>query len=418
MSSKKLIIFLIYFHSFFILISPQITQKNIFDETNLKYLKLKNRIFRGAVGDQSFKDGKISEEGFKLYAQLSKNEVGTIFTGYTMVSDYLQNDNYHTFRLDKDEYIPEFKKLVDLVHKNGANFLMQLAHIGMNTVSKSEIIYAPSSLPIPEQNRFSKEMTKEDILRIENDFAKAALRAKKAGFDGVEIHGAHFYLISEFLSPLFNKRTDEYGGSDENRARFLLEIITKVREKVGKEYIVGLKINSEDGDKNGITEEGFIKICQMAEAAGVDYIQVSGVRWFKERINNPIYADIGSKLSEKLKIPVMIIGGARNVDELNEILNKSKIQFIGMARPLICEYDLIKRWKNGDTKKSKCISCNTCLRKTPGVCIFNKNKCDLTSPEPARFQSIKMGEYKVTYLPDGEGTAIPTFAFKGSTEEI
>ena len=155
----------------------------------------------------------------------------------------------------------------------------------------------------------------------------------------------------------------------------------------------------------------------MAEAAGVDYIQVSGVRWFKERINNPIYADIGSKLSEKLKIPVMIIGGARNVDELNEILNKSKIQFIGMARPLICEYDLIKRWKNGDTKKSKCISCNTCLRKTPGVCIFNKNKCDLTSPEPARFQSIKMGEYKVTYLPDGEGYTIPSLAYRGSTEE-
>ena len=93
-----------------------------------------------------------------------------------------------------------------------------------------------------------------------------ALRAKKAGFDGIEIHGAHFYLISEFLSPLFNKRTDEYGGSDENRARFLMEIIAKVREKVGNEYIVGLKINSEDGDKNGISEEGFIKICQMAEA--------------------------------------------------------------------------------------------------------------------------------------------------------
>ena len=278
MSSKKLIIFLIYFHSFFILISPQITKKNIFDETNLKYLKLKNRIFRGAVGDQSFINGKISEEGFKLYDRLSKNEIGTIFTGYTMVSDYLQNDNYHTFRLDKDEYIPEFKKLVDLVHKNGAKFIMQLAHIGMNTVSKSEIIYAPSSLPIPNQNRNSKEMTKEDILRIENNFAEAALRAKKAGFDGVEIHGAHFYLVSEFLSPLYNKRTDEYGGNDENRARFLVEIIEKMREKVGKEYIIGVKINSEDADPNGITEEGFIKTCQLAEAAGADYIQISGVK--------------------------------------------------------------------------------------------------------------------------------------------
>ena len=170
-----LIIFLINFNSFFPLISPnEVKQKNIFDETYLKHLKLKNRIFRGAVGDTTFINGKISEEGFKLYDQLSKNEVGTIFTGYNIVADYLQNDKGHTFRLDKDEYIPEFKKLVDLVHKNGANIFTQLVHIGMTTMTKSEVVYAPSSLPIPNQNRNSKEMTKEDIIRIENAFAEAA----------------------------------------------------------------------------------------------------------------------------------------------------------------------------------------------------------------------------------------------------
>ena len=259
-------------------------------------------------------------------------------------------------------------------------------------------------------------MTKDDIIRIENNFAEAALRAKKAGFDGIEIHGAHFYLISQFLSPLFNKRNDEYGGSDENRARFLLEIISKIREKVGNEYIVGLKINSEDGDKHGITEEGFIKICQMAESAGIDYIQISGIKWIKQRVDNLIYADIGSKLAEKLNIPIMVLGGARNVDELNEIINKSKIQFIGLVRPLICEYDLVKRWKNGETKKSRCISCNTCLRKSPGICVFNKNKCDLKIAQPAKFQSIQMGEYKVTYLPDGEGYTIPSSSYHGSCD--
>ena len=211
-----------------------------------------------------------------------------IFTGLTIVSDYYQIDNFYPFRLDKDEYIPEFKKLVDVVHKNGANFFMQLVHIGMNVMTKPDVVFAPSSLPIPNQNRNSKEMTKEDILRIENSFAEAALRAKKAGFDGVEIHAAHFYLVSEFLSPLYNKRNDEYGGSDENRARFLIEIIEKIREKVGKDYIVGIKINCEDGDKNGITEDGFIKICQMAEKAGLDYIQISGITWMKQRIKSLI----------------------------------------------------------------------------------------------------------------------------------
>ena len=413
MSSKAFISF-IYLIYLFLFVSGQ---KTIFDQTYLKHLKLKNRIFRGSVGDLSFKNGKINEEGFKLYDQLSKNEVGTIFTGYTTVSDYDQFPNVNVFRLDKDEYIPEYKKLVDLVHKNGANIFMQLVHIGMNTLTNADPVYAPSSVPVKNQNRMTKEMTKEDILRIENDFANAALRAKKAGFDGIEIHGAHFYLISEFLSPLINKRTDEYGGSIENRARFLLEIIEKVREKVGKDYIVGLKINSEDGDKNGITEEGMIKTCLMAEAAGIDFIQVSGMRWFTERIKNPIYADISAKLAEKVKIPIICIGGARNVDELNEILNKSKIQYIGMARPFICEYDLVKKWKENETKKAKCVSCNSCLNKHFAICVFNKNKCDIKQAEAADFQSIKLGEYKVTYLPDGEGTTLPDLSYHGSTSD-
>ena len=215
----------------------------------------------------------------------------------------------------------------------------------MNVMTKPEVVYAPSSLPIPNQNRYSKEMTKEDIIRIENSFTEAALRAKKAGFDGVEIHAAHFYLVSEFLSPLYNKRVDEYGGNDENRARFLIEIIEKIKEKVGKDYIVGIKINCEDGDKNGITLDGFIKICQMAEKAGLDYIQISGIKWMRERIKGVVYENEATKLAEKVTIPVMVTAGARNVDELNAILNKSNIQYFGIARPLICETDIITKWK-------------------------------------------------------------------------
>ena len=417
-SNLKLLIYILFFNSLFFLVSSEKNeQKNIFDESYLKHLKLKNRIFRGSVGDTSFKDGKLTEEGFKLYDQFSKNEVGTIFTGYTAVSDYNQFDNVHMFRLDKDEYIPEYKKLVNLVHKNGANIIMQLVHIGMNTFTKADPVYAPSPLPIKNQNRFTKEMTKEDIIRIENDFAEAALRAKKAGFDGIEIHGAHFYLISEFLSPLTNKRKDVYGGNDENRARFLLEIIDKVREKVGKDYIVGLKINSEDCDENGITKESFIKTCLMAEKAGVDYIQVSGMTWLRGKTKRPLYSEIGAELADKIKIPVIIIGGIRTIEEANEILNKSHIQYIGIARPLICEFDLIKKWKEGVTKKSRCVSCNSCIFKDFGYCVFNKNKCDMISAQPASFQSIQLGEYKITYLPDGEGYTIPSLSYHGSTED-
>ena len=166
-----------------------------------------------------------------------------------------------------------------------------------------------------------------------------------------------------------------------------------------------------------LVKKDLLKYVKWPKPAGVDYIQISGIKWLKERIDSPIYANIGTKLAEKLKIPVMVIGGVRNIDEINDILNKSKIQFIGIVRPLICEYDLIKRWKNGETKKSKCISCNTCLRKTPGICIFNKNKCDVKLARTSGFQTIQMGDYKITYLPDGEFTAIPSLAFKDSTDE-
>ena len=113
----------------------------------------------------------------------------------------------------------------------------------------------------------------------------------------------------------------------------------------------------------------------------------------------------------------MVTGGARNVDDLNEILNKSKIQYIGIARPLICEYDLIKKWKENQTKKAKCVSCNSCLNKPFGVCVFNKNKCDIKQAEAPDFQSINLGEYKVTYLPDGEGLTLPDFSYHGSTPD-
>ena len=135
-SNLILLILIICFNSFFVCISTEKgSAKNIFDATNLKHLKLKDRFFRGAVGDNSFVNGKLTEEGFKLYDQLSKNEVTNIFTGLTIVSDYYQLEGFYPFRLDKDEYIQEFKKLVDLVHKNGANFFMQLVHIGMNVMT-------------------------------------------------------------------------------------------------------------------------------------------------------------------------------------------------------------------------------------------------------------------------------------------
>ena len=349
-------------------------KKGIFDEKKIKNLKLKNRIIRGSVGEKFFCNGKILEEGYKFYEDLAKGEIGTIFTGYATVSDYDQFDSIKVFRIDKDEYIEQYKKLTSLVHKNNANIIMQLVHIGGKTTTNIERPYAPSEITDPTTKKLTRELSKDDILRIENDFVKAAIRAKKSGFDGIELHAAHSYLLSEFLSPAYNKRNDEYGGTNENRARIIIEIIEKIRKEVGNDYIISLKINCNDDMENGITEEGFLIASQLAVKAGVDLIQVSGNEWLNKKGSKKIFfIEETKKLAEIVNVPVVLIGGVRDVDTIEKILNESKIEYIGLARPLICEPDLVKKWKEGKSKKAKCVSCNGCL-KNNFSCVFNKKK--------------------------------------------
>ena len=346
-------------------------KKSIFDEVQLKNLKLNNRIIRASIGDgYSLVNGKITEESLNLYKQLSNDGVGLIITGCTNVADYYQFDNINNFRIDKDEYIPEYQKLTSLVHKNKAKILMQIFHVGGATTVQIDKIYAPSSIKIPATNRTSNEMTKEDILRIEQNFVDGAVRAQKAGFDGIDIHAAHHYLLSEFLSPIFNKRNDEYGGNDENRARMIIEIIQKIRKEVGPDFIISMKINCEDGYPGGITQEGFLTACKLAEKAGVDMIQVSGMEWLFGKIkpNTPVFFQQTKLLADIVKIPVVLVGGLRDVDTMENAINNSNIKFVSVGRPLICEPDIVKKWKSGYKKKSICLNCNNCLNK--GFCVL------------------------------------------------
>ena len=187
----------------------------------------------------------------------------------------------------------------------------------------------------------------------------------------------HHVTLSQFLSPMFNHRTDEYGGSDENRARFVIEIIKKIREKIGNEYIILLKLNSEDDDPNGITFEGFMTACKMAEQAGVDMIEVTGMKWKKNRENKLIYFEAGKILADTLKIPVLVTGGIKNMNVANDALNNSNIQYIGICRAFLSEPDILTKWKNCDDKKSQCVSCMNCYKIDNSIeieCIINKRK--------------------------------------------
>ena len=345
---KMHILSLILFISFFDSLEGK---KDLFDETQYKYMKMKNRVFKGAIVDyESWENDKLTEKYYQRYEKLSKAEIGTIITGGMLVEP---NKDFPIPRIDKDEYIPGFKKLTDMVHKNGVNIIAQIS------------VMKDLDLPV------------EEIHRILDLFAEAAERCKKAGFDGIEIGANHHGTLSQFLSPMFNHRTDEYGGSDENRARFVIEIIKKIRERMGNEYIILLKINSEDNDPNGITPEGFITACKMAEQAGVDMIEVTGMKWKKNRENKLVYFDIGKTLADILKIPILVTGGVKNLNVANEALNNSNIQYIGICRAILSEPDILIKWKNCEDKKSQCVSCMNCYDFEDGTdpeCILNKRK--------------------------------------------
>lgn len=335
-------------------------KKQIFEPLKLNNLTLKNRLLRSATWEGiASLDGSIDERIYKIYEELAKGGVGCIITGFTSVAN---NDTYFEgmMRLSDDKLIPQYQKLVDIVHKENCPIIAQLA---LGAYYKDDI-----EIDIDDMNV-------DDIKKIIELFIKAAERAKKCNYDGVQIHAAHFIFLSRFISPLINHRNDEYGGNDLNRARIVIEIVKKMREKVGNDFIIGIKLNTEDGNENGISEKGFLNTCKILEKNGIDFIEVSGTSFIKGKHKKPDFYDMASKLADYVNIPVILLGGVRDLKNIDFALNNSKIQYIGLARPLLCEPDIVKRWKNGDKKESKCISCFACMKDLEHPhCVFNKNK--------------------------------------------
>jgi len=305
------------------------SSKSVFDETTLKNLKLKNRVFFGAIIHDLQKIEKIAQ-----------NDVALILTDGAIVGDLPPSvDNEKIFRVDKDEYIEELKKYPETVHKYNSYILLDLVHLGLH--SPFEPVYSPSGDKTLQKGIQSKEMTKEDILRVQDFFVQDAIRAKKAGFDGIEIHAGHLTLCSSFLSKKFNRRNDDYGGSEEKRARFLVEIAKKIREAIGNDMLIFAKIDGVD-EEFGFTESGFLTAGKLLEEAGVDLIEVSGANPIK---NGDIYFyNDTKKLAEKLNIPVTCIGGIKTYEHADYVLKNSKIEYVGLSRTLLKEPDLIKKW--------------------------------------------------------------------------
>lgn len=319
--------------------------KNIFDSTKTKNLKLKNRLFRSATWEAlADENGHFDEEIYRIYDELSAGGVGCIISGFTSVSD---SDRYFggMARLSNDGLISEHKRLTDIVHRNDIPIIAQLA-LG------------------EYQNKEIDELTENDIDTIREMFINAADRAVLAGYDGVQIHAAHGFFLSRYISPAHNRR--------ENPEQLIIDIAKAVRERHPDLHIT-MKINSSDFTFGGLDENGSMRIC-LACSPYLDSIEVSGngtsVGGIRSGVNEAYFKRFALALAEKADIPMILVGGHRSIENMNNVLNDGKVEYLSLSRPLIREPDLIDRWQRGECSPAKCVSCNMCYRTPAHKCIF------------------------------------------------
>ena len=345
----------------------------LFEKCRLGSLELENRFVRSATWEGMAPDiGEVTVKLVEMYRVLAKGGVGLIITGSAFVDPRGRCLPGH-LGIDNDGLMPGLRTVADAVHEEGGTVVVQITHGGTQTLVDTGM---PPEAPSAVQDRLSGnvpvEMTRDDIQRVVNAFADAAQRTKACGFDGVQFLAAHGYLLSEFLSPYTNVRTDEYGGPIENRARIVLEVYDAIRERVGTEYPVLVKINVSDFDDGGLEADDSLWVCERLAERGIDAIEFSGgVNASGEM--GPIRADIDSpekeayfkeyaqRFTPRLTCPVILVGGIRSLDVAEKLLREGTAQFISMCRPFISEPDLINRWASGDTEPARCTSCSQCV---------------------------------------------------------
>ncbi len=363
----------------------------VFEETTINGMVMNNRMIRSATWEgMCEQDGRPTEKLINCYRDLAQGGIGLIITGFAFVQP--EGKQFPgKMGIHSDDFAGDYEKLTSAVHDAGGTVAIQLAHGGgqSNSTYAGRQPLAPSAVKVDQFQEMPAELTKDEINDTISAFAEGARRAKAWGFDGVQLHGAHGFLINQFLSPLTNRRTDEYGGSIENRSRFLLEVYRKVRDTVGPDYPVFIKLNAADNLDGGLEIDDAVYAAKKLAEAGIDAIEVSSgtpasgekgaarekiLKPEKEAYNLPL----ANQIKEEVNCPVMVVGGFRSYDVAEKTIKDDGMDYIAMARPLIREPGLANRWLQGDRSPATCISCNSCFM--PGVeeggiyCVIEKKE--------------------------------------------
>ncbi len=336
-------------------------------------LTVSNRFVRSATHDYMARDdGSISDRQIRLFEDLSQGDVGLIITGHAYVQPSGKASPRQIAIYD-DHFVPGLARIANAVHKYRSRIFIQLAHAGRQTkkrISGSTPI-SPSAVYDPSSKSMPREMTPVDVKNLIRDFVSAARRGRWAGFDGVQLHAAHGYLLSGFLSPHTNRRGDEWGGPLENRVRVVVEIIRGIKDATGPDFPVMAKLNSTDFLEGGLDPDESVAIARILEAEGLDAVEVSGGMAESGRGSvwqGPFSLDqegyfVGKAAAIKnaVHIPVSGLGGIRTLSLAETFVSEGRVDMISMSRPFIRDPRLVRRFREGEITASECISCNKCF---------------------------------------------------------
>ncbi|MGD9322074.1 MAG: NADH:flavin oxidoreductase, partial [Desulfobacteraceae bacterium] len=350
----------------------------LFEPAKIKGVEVRNRFIRSATYDGcADKHGYVSEKQIALFSELAQGGIGLIVTGIAHVHPSGQISLFQN-SMTNDDFIPGLKRLTAVVHDRGAKIAVQLFHAGRERAkfvrSKDELAVAPSIVQNDPYFTHSYRPIREDeIWDVVRAFGDAAERAMEAGFDAVQVHAAHAYLLSEFLSPFTNRREDDWGGTLENRLRIHREIYQDIRAKVGEDYPVLVKIGVQDGFPEGLAfSEGKMAAQRLAQW-GYDALEISsGLRGkgyktseFRTKINKvereAYFRGWCKEIKNQVNVPVIMVGGLRTFELMEEVVQKGEADFVSLSRPFIREPGLVNAWKSGDYHRATCISCNKCF---------------------------------------------------------
>ena len=343
----------------------------LFEPFQLKGLLLKNRVVMASMGTNlASPEGFVTDEMISYYAERAKGGAGLIITELVTIDSPLGNGIERQLSIDEDKYIFGLRKLTTEIHRHGSKIFIQLNHAGNRAKLEFKgmpFIVSASNIPSSIMKVKPKPLTLEEIAKLIDSFGRGARRAREAGFDGIDLHIAHGYLLCQFLSNLTNKRLDDYGGNLENRARFALEVLKQCRSEVGEDFLISGKITGNQYVNGGITLREARAFCSLLEEKGIDAIQVSGGD-SESSDHFPVppmysrqgcYLSIAESIKKALGVPVIAVGRINNIELANRIVESGKVDLVAMGRAFLADPYFLRKAQTGKYEEIRtCIGCN------------------------------------------------------------